>query len=292
MSLEKKADKERSARDLTQKIRVTPPPQAKVSRKLQSALPMPKRIGYGFAFAAWTIGAFFIAQAVVMAVSWVILKSEVTLPFTLNTTVLQTAVSVVVYVLAIAIVVGAPWLLLRQKLTWKDVGLEQALPRWRDIGLAPIAFILSLVATGIAMYVASLVIPGVDMSTEQQVGFENLTQRYEMLLAFFTLVVLAPLCEEFLFRGYFYGKVRKYFTATWTIVLTSVAFGMMHLYAGPGFPLQWNVMIGTAVLALFIGGLREYTRSIWAGILVHMLKNGVAFFVLFVAPLLGVSLVQ
>lgn len=251
-----------------------------------------RRIGYGIAYAIWVVASFIAAQLLLVGIVWIGARLGWELPVRLNETVLQTIVSVFVYVLAIAIAIGVPWVALGQRLKWRDIGLAQQLPRWRDIGLAPVAFILSLIVTGIAMYIASLVIPGVDLATKQQVGFENLTQRYEMLLAFFTLVVLAPVCEELLFRGYLYGRIRRYYNATWTIVLTALVFGAMHVYAGPGMPLQWNVMIATVVLAVFIGALREYTGSIWAGILVHMLKNGVAFFVLFVAPLLGMSLVQ
>lgn len=251
-----------------------------------------RRIGYGIAYAIWVVASFVAAQLLLVGIVWIGARLGWELPVRLNETVLQTIVSVFVYVLAIAIAIGVPRVALGQRLKWHDIGLAQQLPRWRDIGLAPVAFILSLIVTGIAMYIASLIIPGVDLATKQQVGFENLTQRYEMLLAFFTLVVLAPVCEELLFRGYLYGRIRRYYNATWTIVLTALVFGAMHVYAGPGMPLQWNVMIATVVLAVFIGALREYTGSIWAGILVHMLKNGVAFFVLFVAPLLGMSLVQ
>lgn len=270
---------------------VAPPPHPIIDHR-KPKVSLGKRIAYTVGYAVWVVVSFVLAQLLVLGAAWLVMRTDFSLPFVLNETVVQTLVSVVVYALAIAIAVGVPWKLFGQKLIWKDVGLAQSLPRWRDIGLAPIAFILSLVATGIAMYVASLVIPGVDLDTKQQVGFENLSQRYEMLLAFFTLVVLAPLCEEFLFRGHLYGRIRNHMGAAWTIALTSLVFGAMHVYAGPGMPLQWNVMIGTVVLALFIGSLREYTGSIWAGILVHMLKNGIAFFVLFVAPLLGVSLVQ
>jgi membrane protease YdiL (CAAX protease family) len=238
------------------------------------------------------VASFISAQLLVLAVVWAGVQLGITLPFVLNDTVVQTGISIVVYVVTIAMAIAIPWRLLGQRLSWRDVGLAQHLPRWRDIGLAPIAFVAALICSSIVMYVASLLIPGVDLETKQQVGFENLTQRYEMLLAFFTLVVLAPVCEEFLFRGYLYGRVRKYYSALWTVILTSFVFGLMHVYAGPEMPLQWNVMIATTVLALFIGALREYTGSIWAGILVHMLKNGVAFFALFVAPLLGISLVQ
>lgn len=267
------------------------PPVAPTHRK-KPQLSLGRRTAYGIGFAGWVIASFVLAQLLVLAVVWGGAELGISLPFVFNETVLQTLVSIVVYVVTIAMAIGVPWKFFGQRLRWRDIGLAQNLPRWRDIGLAPIAFVLALICTGIAMYIASLVIPGVDLDTKQQVGFENITQRYEMLLAFFTLVVLAPICEELLFRGYLYGRVRKYYNAVWTIVLTSLVFGLMHVYAGPGMPLQWNVMIATSVLALFIGALREYTGSIWAGILVHMLKNGVAFFALYIAPLLGMSLLQ
>lgn len=269
-----------------------PTPPAGQPRPHKPTVSRGRRTVYGLLYAIWTVVSFACAQLLVVGAVWVGALAHVSLPVILNDTVLQTLLSIVVYVLTIALAIGVPWVALRQRLGWKDVGLAQQLPRWRDIGLAPVAFVAALICTGIAVYVVGLLLPGVDMDTKQQVGFENITQRYEMILAFFTLVVLAPLCEEFLFRGYLYGRVRTYYNAFWAIVLTSLVFGLMHVYAGPGMPLQWNVMIATTVLALFIGGLREYTGSIWAGILVHMLKNGVAFFVLFVAPLLGVSLVQ
>lgn len=257
-----------------------------------SKLPYAKRVLYGLCIAIWVIAVFIAAQLIVLLGALMVRELNVTLPFALNETVLQTVVSVLVYAVAIALAVAVPWFALKQKLTWREVGLEQTLPRWRDIALAPLAFIVSMIATAVVMGIAASLLPGVDLETEQQVGFENLTERYEMLLAFFTLVVLAPVCEELLFRGYLYGRVRRYYNALWTIALTSVVFGLMHVYAGPGMPLQWNVMIGTTVLAIFIGLLREYTGSIWAGILLHMIKNAVAFFILFVAPLLGITLVQ
>lgn len=253
--------------------------------------PLMKRALYGVYASIWVVAVFYVAQLLVLIISLAIAQFDISLPFTLNDTVFQTIVSVIVYILALAIAIAVPWKLLKQRLTWADVGFAQRLPSWRDIGLAPVVFFVSLIGSVVVMYIVSLVLPGMDLETEQQIGFENISQRYELLLAFFTLVVLAPICEEVLFRGYLYGKVRKYYNAVWAIALTSIVFGLMHLYAGPGNPLQWNAMIGTAVLAVFIGGLREYTGNIWAGILVHMLKNAVAFFALFIAPLLGMSLV-
>lgn len=254
-----------------------------------ATISMGRRVAYGLGFAAWVAASFIAAQYLLLAIVLIGVQLNISLPVTLNETVFQTVLSVFVYILALLLAIGLPWRTFGWKITRRDLGLEQTLPRWRDIALAPAFLVLSLVATGIVMFVIGLVLP-VDVDAEQQIGFENISQRYEMLLAFFTLVILAPICEEVLFRGYLYGQLRRFYNTIWTIALSSLVFGAMHLYAGPDMPLQWNVMIGTVVLAVFIGALRAMTGSIWAGILLHMLKNAVAFFLLFVAPLLGISM--
>ena len=48
--------------------------------------------------------------------------------------------------------------------------------------------------------------------------------------------------------------------------------------------LQWAVTIDTFVLSLMLCALREYTGAIWAGVLLHAIKNGLAFYLLFVNP--------
>jgi membrane protease YdiL (CAAX protease family) len=48
---------------------------------------------------------------------------------------------------------------------------------------------------------------------------------------------------------------------------------------------QWNVAIDVFSLSLIMCGLREITGNIWAGALLHMLKNGLAFYILFINPM-------
>jgi membrane protease YdiL (CAAX protease family) len=62
------------------------------------------------------------------------------------------------------------------------------------------------------------------------------------------------------------------------IVITSALFGFIHG--------QWNVGIDVFALSVVLCSLREITGSIWAGILLHMLKNSVAFFIIFITPVL------
>ena len=97
-------------------------------------------------------------------------------------------------------------------------------------------------------------------------------------------MIIAPLAEELLFRGYLYGKIRKLAPIWVAVLVSSLAFGVAHLWSGPDTPLQWAVMIDTFVLGIMLSLLREYTGAVWASVLVHAIKNGLAFYLLFMNP--------
>src|SRR5690606_26513272 len=120
--------------------------------------------------------------------------------------------------------------------------------------------------------------PNIDMTQEQQVGFDDISQGYEYVLAFLTLVIIAPVAEEVLIRGYLYGRIRKYFSVVAAAAATAVLFSAMHV--------QLNVAISLLPIGIILVVLREKTGSIWAGIFLHMLKNGIAYYLLFINPIL------
>jgi membrane protease YdiL (CAAX protease family) len=99
------------------------------------------------------------------------------------------------------------------------------------------------------------------------------------ILAFITLVVIAPFAEELLFRGYLYGKLKSNVPTVVAAITTSLLFGLAHQ--------QLNVGIDVFILSLVLCTLRSLTGSIWAGVLVHIIKNALAYYLLFVAPLMG-----
>lgn len=57
-------------------------------------------------------------------------------------------------------------------------------------------------------------------------------------------------------------------------LVVSMVFGILHG--------QWNVGVNVFALSLVMCLLREYTGSVWAGIVLHMTKNALAFYMLFV----------
>jgi membrane protease YdiL (CAAX protease family) len=104
----------------------------------------------------------------------------------------------------------------------------------------------------------------------------------QLTLTFISLVILPPLVEETLMRGYLYGSLRKNMSKIGAALVTSIIFASAHLEFGSGAPLLWIAALDTFVLSLFLVYLREKTGSLWAGMLVHALKNGIAFASLFI----------
>lgn len=222
----------------------------------------------------WVLAGFVIAQLVIASL-FLGLK-YLGVPFAMiNPAILDAVAAACAYGLSLVVVLGMPWWLLRQRTTKRDLGVNRWLS-WADIGLAPAGFVVYFLASALTVYLATLVIPGFDLEQAQDVGFRNISQSYELLLAFVTLVVAAPLAEELLFRGYLYGKLKKAVPIWVAMLITSVLFGFVHG--------QLNVAIDVFVLSMVMCGLREITGSIWAGTLLHALKNAVAFYILFVNP--------
>lgn len=232
------------------------------------------------AIAGWVCVGFVVASVLVGGVMRGLVSLGVS--FTnIDATVLNSVLAACVYGLSLAIVIGVPWLVKRYQTGRADLGLTR-LPEWFDLLLAPAGFVIYLLASGLVMYVVSQLVPGFNAAQQQDIGFTNVAKQYELLLAFVTLVIIAPLAEEMLFRGYLYGKLRKNVPIWAAMLATSALFGLLHG--------QWNVGIDVFVLSLVMCTLREITGSIWAGVLVHMTKNGLAFFLLFIYPLLHVTM--
>lgn len=226
----------------------------------------------------WVVFSFALAQVATYLLVQGLLFVHVPLA-DMDEAMFQTLLSVIIYVLSLVIAVGVPFWVRKQQTTRKELGLMR-LPRWMDILLAPAAFIIYGLLSSIILWVVSVTFPNVNWNQAQQVGFNSVHAQYEYLLAFITLVVIAPFAEETLFRGYLFGKLKKR-VPTWAAVLaTSFIFGGLHL--GITLPLQWNVALDTFALSIILCSLRLVTGNIWAGILLHMLKNGIAYYVLFV----------
>jgi membrane protease YdiL (CAAX protease family) len=153
--------------------------------------------------------------------------------------------------------------------------------KWRDIGFGVAGFMAYLGVAMVVLTVLPLLLP-IDADQEQAIGFDTNGGFLTLSLAFVGLVVLAPIVEELIFRGFLYGTLRSNrLTALWATLVTSLLFGLPHLLTGIS-GLLWIGFVDTFILSLVLCYVREQTGSIWASILLHALKNGLVFLNLFV----------
>ncbi len=179
--------------------------------------------------------------------------------------------SLLYVVTALVIIVGGR-LFGKSRTKRDELGLH-GLPTWTDVLLSPIGLIVSLIAGAVLTALLMLIMPQVDWQQTQDVGFSGLYALGDYMVAFICIVVLAPVAEEIMFRGWLYGKLRGRLSAVPAILITSALFGIMHG--------QMNVGVVVFAMSVVMCISRELTGTIWAGILIHMIKNGLAFYYLF-----------
>ena len=132
----------------------------------------------------------------------------------------------------------------------------------------------------VGLVIAKALVPSLNLEQEQEIGFSTNTQGAALLPVFISLVILPPITEEIVARGFLFGGLRTKLPFAVAATITSVLFAAAHLgEASEG--LLWIAAVDTFILSLVLCYLREKTGSLWPSIGVHALKNGLAFIVLF-----------
>jgi membrane protease YdiL (CAAX protease family) len=151
-------------------------------------------------------------------------------------------------------------------------------PRRALFGLVPPVSFKHAVAFVVGGYVAFIGISAlwlalIDQTNTKDTIIEDLgagDSTIALVGVTFIVCVCAPLAEEFLFRGYIFGALRS--NGLWAAaLLTGLMFGLVHVLGSPiAFILP---------LALLGGGLcllREWTGSLYPGIVLHCVNNTLA----------------
>lgn len=224
----------------------------------------------------WVFFGFVVSAAILRLLSFLLVFFDISFDH-VNPAVLTTVYSALVYLTMIAVVILLPRLILKIKINRFDLGLFR-FPTWSDIAAALAGYVMYVVPAVILMMVVLRVMPGIDMEKVQDVGFLGIIRNYEYALAFLTLVVIAPVAEEIIFRGYLLNRLGNYVPFWLSILIVSVVFGLIH----------GNVVLAvdTFVLSVVLCVLRRASGSLWSPILLHMTKNGIAYYILFIGPLI------
>lgn len=159
--------------------------------------------------------------------------------------------------------------------------------RLRDFWVAIIGMLTYLLTYIVIVAVAHAFVPALDLEQKQDLGFADPEGFMQLAAAFLTLVVLPPIVEELVFRGFIFGGLRKRFNFLITAIATSVVFALGHLQFGNDAPLLWVAAIDTFVLSMVMCFVRERTGSIVPTVIMHALKNCLAFTFLFLIPFMN-----
>lgn len=161
---------------------------------------------------------------------------------------------------------------------WRDIGVLRR-PKWRHIGYTIIGL---AVYFSIYVVVATLLSGVLNFNQKQELGFNNSAAGGELALVFASLVILPPVVEEALFRGYLYTRFRRVLSVRFAALAVSLLFCSAHLQLGSGNPPLWSAALDTFILSMVLVYVREKTGTIWAGVGIHMIKNLIAFSILFI----------
>lgn len=146
-----------------------------------------------------------------------------------------------------------------------------------DIRIGAIAGLLVL-AVGVAAGLLTSAITGSVNSAAGDVlaGFIDAQDRTAVIVFLIMVALLAPIAEELFVRGLMFGALRKRgISVAWTIVITTVAFAVMHLE-----PVRLPMIVAMGAV---LGIVRARTGSVGASMVAHGVNNGLQVMAVVVA---------
>ncbi|HSX46485.1 MAG TPA: CPBP family intramembrane glutamic endopeptidase [Patescibacteria group bacterium] len=168
----------------------------------------------------------------------------------------------------------------RRHITFRTLGLNKFQLKYLGYALTGFVVYFALYIVGLA--IVKQLAPGLNLEQKQELGFNTSTTGGASLWpVFISLVILPPLTEEIVVRGFLFGGLRTKLNFANAAVIASALFAAAHLGEGGSAGPLWIAAVDTFILSLVLCYLREKTRSLWPSIGVHMIKNGLAFMVLF-----------
>ncbi|MCB9808939.1 CPBP family intramembrane metalloprotease [Candidatus Nomurabacteria bacterium] len=159
---------------------------------------------------------------------------------------------------------------LEEKFSWKSIGMKAI--SWRWVAVASGIALLWLLRIFILGPLATL--PFFQNGIDALQSIMTFSQIHEYILFGICAIIIAPVIEEIIFRGFFYRIMRAHMPIGSAILGSAMIFGMMHiipLYALNGF------LVGIPLAWLF-----EKTQSLIPGILMHALNNTIMFILMII----------
>ncbi len=139
---------------------------------------------------------------------------------------------------------------------------------WRALGWMAVAFMAFYVFT--VVWVAIVHANADDSKLPDELGVDRST--IALLAAAFLVSVVAPMAEEFFFRGFFFGALRNWKGMWPAAIITGLVFGAIHIGSA-----EVALLLPLAFFGFVLCLLRERTGSLWPCIVLHCANNSLAF---------------
>lgn len=163
--------------------------------------------------------------------------------------------------------------LLRGQPFWSTLGWRKILPKSDGQPRHPAIYFF--VGCGLSLLVFALTSV---IQTPENTPIEQVFKYKQTAMLFVaTAVLIAPLAEETIFRGYLYPMFARWFGVVPSIVVTGVLFGLMH---GPQLGGAKSLIAVMSLVGIIFTAVRARTGSVFASYLMHLGYNS----------LIGVSL--
>lgn len=163
----------------------------------------------------------------------------------------------------------------RRWISFKYIGLKGKF-LLKDLGYAVGGFLTYLFIYLTVVSSLQYFIHGFNVSQKQELGVPNTAYGGDLWMLFVMLVILPPIAEEILFRGFIYSSLRPKMNKIGAALITSILFALPHLFESSS-GLLWVAGCDTFILSMVLVYVREKTDKLWASMLIHGLKNFIAF---------------
>ena len=145
-------------------------------------------------------------------------------------------------------------------------------PFWRAVGMRypdKRAWVCAFAGPALAIFVGII---GILLRAPQiQLPFQDFLRTPLTMAALgFLVVLLGPLCEELVFRGFLMPLFVRSLGAVPGILLAAVLFGCMH---GPEYHWSWRHVLLISLAGVAFGYARQLARSTTAAFLMHATFN-------------------
>ncbi len=149
-----------------------------------------------------------------------------------------------------------------------------------EVGFGIVSWLVAFpIVTLVAESVKELIDYLVNASPLDQVAVRHLKSTYGdsslLTMSVVAIVLLVPVIEEVLFRGFLQSYLRQNFSQRSTILLSSAIFTLAHFSPSQGMA-NSELLTGLFVLACFLSFIYERQRTLWPSIALHCTFNAVS----------------